>query len=258
MARPDVEAVPDKICFSRRQKSLRHIGHIDEIASLGAIAYHRERLACELLAEKDPEDGAIGSRRPHTGAIGIEYADRVDWQRVNLAPVERRLLALIFGQGIGILRTDRMIFPGGRLGQSITGRGSCIDKLLDAGVTGAFKHANGALDVDVHVIDRPLDRGYDVTYPGEMKDVFRPLEDRIVRLQRTDVFPCTRQISIALVMDEVAAVSARQIVDDAHRKATHQQKINHMATDKAGASGDNRNGLHPQAALSRVRRRTLK
>jgi hypothetical protein len=40
-------------------------------------------------------------------------------------------------------------------------------------------------------------------------------------------------------MDEVAAVSARQIVDDAHRKATHQQQINHMAADEAGASGDN-------------------
>jgi len=76
-----------------------------------------------------------------------------------------------------------MIFPGWASRPIITGRGSCIDKLLDAGAAGAFKHANGALDVDVHVIDRPLDRGYDVAYPGEMKDVFRPFEDRIVRLR---------------------------------------------------------------------------
>src|SRR6266700_4907844 len=47
-----VESVPGVLRSRRRQKRLRYIGHIHEIATLGAVADDRERLARKLLAQE--------------------------------------------------------------------------------------------------------------------------------------------------------------------------------------------------------------
>ena len=105
--------LPDDRRLGRRRNAAADIGDVDEVAPLGAVADDRERLAGELLGEKDAEHRAIGAGGARARAVGVEDADGVDRQPVDLAPVERRLLALVLAQRIGILRRERMIFAVG-------------------------------------------------------------------------------------------------------------------------------------------------
>ena len=118
----------------RQQERLGDVGHVEEVARLRAVADHRERLAGELLLEEHAEHRAVGARGARARAVGVEDADRVDRQLVDLVPVERRLLALVLAQRIGILRRDRMVLARRRRGEAVAGRRGRVDELLDAGV----------------------------------------------------------------------------------------------------------------------------
>ncbi len=92
----DVEDFARNIGLGRGYEGARHVGHEDEIARLRAVANHREGLAGELLREEDAEHCAVGAGGPAARAIDVEQAERDDRQAVDLAPVQRHLLADIF------------------------------------------------------------------------------------------------------------------------------------------------------------------
>src|SRR5262245_7256133 len=150
-----------------------------------------------------------------------------------------------------------MVFAGRNGGEPVARRGSRIDEFLDTGMTGAFEHADRALDVGVHVLRRLLDRGHDVADAGEMEDVLRANKDRRTGLERTDVLPVAGKIGVALVVLEVAAMSADQVIDDADAKARRQQGIDHVAADEPCTTSNNRRGLPAHAAFNRLSKRTL-
>src|SRR5262249_12126572 len=89
---PDFSAL---VGFGGQAKCLRDIAGVHEIVSLSPITDNRKRLSRELLLEKDSEHRAVRAGGAHAYSIGVEDADRVDRQTVNLVPVERGLLAVI-------------------------------------------------------------------------------------------------------------------------------------------------------------------
>ena len=151
-----------------------------------------------------------------------------------------------------------MILARRRRGEPIAGGRRRIDDFLRHRRARAFEHAHGALHIDIHVVNRPLDRRHDVADPGEMKDVAAAVEDRISRPQAADVDAVQRQIRVPCVMREIGLAPARQIVDDVHAIAAIQQQVHHVAADEACASGHDRYGPSAHAAFSLCRRRTLK
>ena len=91
-----------------------------------------------------------------------------------------------------------------------------------------------------------------------MKDEPRLVEDRVVGVEAPHVVPMAGEVGMTLMVGEVAAVAAGQIVDNSHPKPAVEQQIDQMAADKAGPAGDDRDRFQFQAALRRLRRRTLK
>src|SRR5262249_12599643 len=120
-----------------------------------------------------------------------------------------------------------------------------------------FEHPHRPLDVRIHVALWLLDRGDDVANAGEMKNIFHAGKNRRIRFELAHILPVAFEIRVALDVLEVAAMAADQIIDDANRKTGREQRIDHVATDKSGATGNNRNGLSAHAALSFFSSRTL-
>src|SRR5262249_36062638 len=106
---PDFSAL---VGFGGQANCLRDIAGVHEIPSMRPLTDNRERPSRELMLEKDSEYRAVRAGGAHAYAVGVEDADRVDRQTVDLVPVERGLLALIFRERIGVLRRDRMVFAG--------------------------------------------------------------------------------------------------------------------------------------------------
>src|SRR5262245_65695817 len=71
IARSDIEALAADRRARRRQKRLRDVGHVDEIAALGAVADDGVGLARELLAKEHAEHRAVDPGGAHARAVGI-------------------------------------------------------------------------------------------------------------------------------------------------------------------------------------------
>ena len=104
----------------------------------------------------------------------------------------------------------------------------------------AFEHVHGALHVDRHVFERPLDRGHDVADAGEMKHVVDVAKQRVAGLIFENVGRFENDVGIAGVVGDVGLAAADQIVDDADAVAAFDQEVDHVAADEAGAAGDDR------------------
>ena len=68
-------------------------------------------------------------------------------------------------------------------------------------------------------------------------------EQGISGVELADVAPFQRQPRIVAVMGEIGLAAADQIVDHPHAIAAGHQLIDHVAADKTGAAGDDRNTL---------------
>src|SRR4029079_2280513 len=108
-----------------------------------------------------------------------------------------------------------------------------------------------------HVLRRPLDRRYDVADAGEVEDVSCALEQGLAGLERANVALLEREIAVGLVLGEVLLAPPHQAVDDAHRHAALEQQVDHVAADKAGATGNHGNWLVAHAACNAFSLRTL-
>src|ERR1700722_16148201 len=126
-----------------------------------------------------------------------------------------------------------MAFVGRGRGQSVAGRRGRVDEFLDLRGAAAFQHAHGALNVDIHILDRLFNRGDDVANAGKMEDEVSAGKNRRVRLKRTDVEPMEFDIAAIVEMREVAFAPACEIIDYSDRVAARQQGINHVTADEA-------------------------
>ncbi len=106
------------------------------------------------------------------------------------------------------------------------------------------------MDINDHVIQRPLDRRHDIANAREVKNIAAIFKNRITRNQAPDIDPIAYQIRIALVMREIAFMSAGQIVEHAHTIAALQQEIHHVAPDETRATRNNRYRFAAHAAFS--------
>ena len=144
---------------------------------------------------------------------------------VDPMPMERRLLALILRQRVGILRRDRVILACRRCGEAIAGRRRRIDELGDTRVARGFEHVHGALDVGVHVFDRPLDRRHDVADAGEMEHIIDAAKQRSPRARGRGCRPFSNdKVRIVGMVREIGLAAADQIVDHADAVAASEQQ----------------------------------
>ncbi len=252
VAGAQIPGFADLVGLGGRQERLCHVGHEQEVAGLGSVADHGERLAGDLLAQEHAEHRPIGARGPRPRTIGIEDPHRVHRQTVDLMPMERRLLALVLGERIRILRTDRVVLAGRRIRQPVAGRRRGIDQLAQAGVARRLEHPGGALDVHFHVLQRPLDRRHDVADAGEVEHVARAREGVVVGRQGPDVTEVADQVRAVAVMGQVEFAAAAQVVDRPHAVAALEQQVDHVAADESGAAGHDRIGLFRHGKLVRV------
>src|ERR1051326_180431 len=96
VARAEVVDLVRVIGFSSHEKRASHVGYVNEIPRLRAVADHGEGFARELLSEEHAKHRAISTGGSRTKAVGIEDANRIDGKPVHLAPMENSLLTLIF------------------------------------------------------------------------------------------------------------------------------------------------------------------
>ena len=208
IASPEVPHFAGLVGLGRAQEGLGDIRHVEKVARLRTITDDREWLAGELLLQEYAEHRPVGAGRARARAVGVEDPDRIDRKLVDSVPVERRLLALIFAERIGILRDDRMILAGRRRRQPVAGGGRRIDELGDARRPGAFQHVDGALRVRRHVFHRPLDRGHDVADAGEMEHVVDAVKQLVTGLEVADVRAREHDVGVALVVLEIGLAAA--------------------------------------------------
>src|SRR5579872_1977809 len=105
-------------------------------------------------------------------------------------------------------------------------------------MTGTFQHGHGALHVDRQVFRRPLDRRYEVANAAVMKDIPSLAKQRIVRRVAANIAFLKDKLRIALMLRQIGATATGKIVDDAYAHTARQAQVDHVAADKAGASGD--------------------
>ena len=227
----------------REIEGARHVGDIEKIAPLGAVADDGEGLARELLREKNAEDRAVSARGFRARAVGVEDADAVDRELVGAAPVQHGFLAQVFAQRVGMLAGDGCILARGHGGEAVAGGRGGIDELPHLRVPGALKHFHRAHDIRAEIIHRAFDGRHDVTDAAEMDDVARAGEERVVRREVADVADLDDEVGIALVLLEIFEASADEAVDDVDAVAFGEEQIHHVAADEAGASGDNGDGF---------------
>ena len=151
-----------------------------------------------------------------------------------------------------------MIFTRRHVGQPVAGRGRRIDELADAGVAGPLEDTHRALYVGVHVIERLLDRGDDVTDAGEVEHIAGVPEERAPGFELANIAALEGEIGVAGVMGEVALPAADEAVHDADAEPSGEQHVHHVAANEPGAAGDDCDRFHPQTALTAFILRTLK
>ena len=153
-------------------------------------------------------------------------------------PVERRLLALIFGQRVGILRRDRMILARRRRGQPVAGRRGRIDELRDSGVRAripARAPCPARWSTCIRSAARSTARCRRCRRSGTRS---RLRETRAIRLQVADVGSSKARSGLPWWWARLPIPAADQIVDDADAVAAIEQEVDHVAADEAGAAGD--------------------
>ena len=84
-----------------------------------------------------------------------------------------------------------------------------------------------------------------------MEDMVDAAKQRRVRLDVANVRLFEREVRICRMVRQVGGAPADQIVDDTNAIAGRQQRIDHVAADEAGASGDDR-GLRPGAHFAPI------
>src|ERR1700692_1600877 len=148
---------------------------------------------------------------------------------------------MILAECIGIFGTDRMILARRRFRKAVTGRRGSIDELGGAGLAGALKDLHGALGVDRHIFDRLFDRWHDVANSGEVKYPINALEYRSTRRQRADIGIQEMKFGVAGMMREIHLAPTHQIVDHSNFVTAIEKQIDNVASDEAGAAGDDGN-----------------
>ena len=121
-----------------------------------------------------------------------------------------------------------------------------------------LQHLYGAVDVDGHVVRRPLGGRNGVADAGEVEDVAGGAEHAIVRGQRADVALVQVHVGIPRMMGQVGGAAAHEVVDDVHAEPLVCEQIDHMASDEAGATGHDRDSPRRHAARLALRVATLK
>ena len=236
--------IPDftgEIAFRGAQKRRGDVGDEKKITALRAVTDHGERFAGKLLLEENAEHRAVSAGGAYARAVGIENADRIRRQPIDAVPMQAAMLALIFAAGrrdararSGGLRGSehrpshstmtmphRRIFPRSQRAR-IQERAPCLGHWSPCSRSGARSTArcrrcrrNG----------RPA----------------RHLEQhRLVRLEPRTSRRWNSTSRIVPVMSEIG-MAADQIVDHPHAISASHQQIHHVAADKPGAAGNDRN-----------------
>jgi hypothetical protein len=99
---------------------------------------------------------------------------------------------------------------------------------------------HGALHVHRHVFERALDGRNDVADAGEMDDVIGAGEQRMAGLEAADVGALELDVGIVAVGGDIVLAAADKVIDDADPEAARDQKVDHVAADEPGATGDDR------------------
>src|SRR5919204_5293650 len=116
-------------------------------------------------------------------------------------------------------------------------------------MSGGFEDTDGAEDVGVHVLEGPFDGGNDVPDAREVKDVPDVGEQGRARLQPSDVPALEGEVWIGAMVGQITLAAPAEIVEHPDAEASGQEKIDHVAPDESGATGDERDGLPGHAAL---------
>ena len=125
-------------------------------------------------------------------------------------------------------------------------------------MAGGLQHLDGAVNIDGHVVRRPLDGRNDVADTREVEGVAGAAERAIVRGQRADVALVQVDVGIARVMGQVGRATTHEVVDDVHAEPLVGEQIDHMAADEAGAAGHDHDRPRRHAARVALRVATLK
>jgi hypothetical protein len=100
---------------------------------------------------------------------------------------------------------------------------------------------HSSLNVGIHVLRWPLDRRNYVADAGEMKHVVRVPKQASIGLDVPNIALLEGEVWILRVLRQVGGSTAAQIVDDPHAIALVEQHIDHVTSNKTGATGNDRN-----------------
>ena len=125
-------------------------------------------------------------------------------------------------------------------------------------MTCAFEDPHRALDIDVHIGGRALNRRHDVANSREVKNIACIGEQRIAGLKVKNIANLEREVGIIGQVSEIRFTTASQIVDDSNAIIMPEHPIDHMAADEARAAGDDNDRPVGHAALSVFSCLTLK
>ena len=240
VARAEVEHLTGERRLRRQQEAARHVGDVDEVPALGAIADDRQRLAVRLLRQEHAEDGPVHPGGPDPRPVDVEHADGDDREPVDPRPVQCRQLAQVLAERVGVLRPDGRVLRRRHLGKTEAGGRGGIDELLYPAPAASLQDGQGPVDVGPHIVDRSLDGRDDVPDPAEVEDQVDPVEHGRRRAEVAHVDLLDGEPRVRPVLAEVLEPSGGEVVDRTDLEALREQEIDHVAADEPGAARDDR------------------